>query len=338
MLAARMYGKNDIRLEELDLVLGTYEILLKVKAAAICGTDIRMYKNGQANINEENPRILGHEIAGIIAAKGKGVEAYSVGDRVSVAPNAGCGLCSYCIRGDGHLCQSYEALGIQLDGGFAEYVVIPEKFVRQGNITPIPDNVTFEEAAINEPFSCVYNGFLRCDIRPGDKVLIVGAGPIGIMHAMLALNAGASKVYMNDILEERVNQTVEVDKRIISIYGNAEEQISEVDVCITACPSAEAQAMALRITSINGRVNFFGGVPASKQPVALDTNLIHYKQLIVSGTTRSSLSQYRKTLQFIEHGNVDLKKLITERYPLERIHDALDNASGGIGLKHIIVF
>ncbi len=337
MLAAKMYGKNDIRLEDVSVPeLKEGEILLKVKAAAICGTDIRMIKNGHESISEKTPRILGHEISGIIA-KTKASE-YKEGMRISVAPNTGCGLCNSCISGQSHLCKDYEALGISIDGGFAEYTVIPSKYIKQGNISILPDSVSFEEAAVNEPLSCVYSGFERCNIRPGDSVLIIGAGPIGIMHGMLALLAGASKVYINDLSEERLNKVKEVNDRLIIVRGNPEDSIKEVNVCITACPSPEAQALALRICSLNGRINFFGGIAKSKEPCLIDTNLIHYKQLIVSGTARSSIAQYRKTLSFIEEGILDIKPIITGRYELKNINEAIDNAAKVTGLKNVLVF
>ena len=160
MLAARMYGKMDIRLEEIPIPeIGTGEILLRVKAAAICGTDVRMYRNGAKGIDENHPLIIGHELSGVIEKVGTGVYGYREGQRVAVAPNMGCGVCDTCVRGDGHLCNGYQALGINLDGGFAEYMRIPEQAVRGGNVTSLEDNVSFQEAAINEALSCVCNGF-----------------------------------------------------------------------------------------------------------------------------------------------------------------------------------
>ena len=192
-----MYGVDDIRLEEIPVpVPQAGEILLKVKAAAVCGTDVRMIKNGAAGIDENHPRILGHEIAGIIEKTGDGVTGYEKGMRVSVAPNMGCGICDMCVSGNSHLCPDYKALGINLDGGFAEYCIIPAQAVKSGNVCILEEGVTFDDGAVNEPLSCVCNGFERADIRPGDRVLVIGAGPIGIMHCALALMAGAV-VYLN---------------------------------------------------------------------------------------------------------------------------------------------
>lgn len=343
MLAAKMYGVEDIRIEETPIPEPKAgELLVRVKAAAICGTDVRMYRNGYKGIMEETPRILGHEFSGIIAQVGADVSGYEVGQRVAVAPNMGCGICEQCIAGDGHLCSVYQALGINLDGAFAEYVIIPAKAVSGGNVCILEESVSFEEAAINEALSCVCNGFERCDIRPGCSVLIIGAGPIGIMHAMLAKMAGAAPIYINDLSKERLAICKEIDPSFITVQEDLKEFIMEqtkgrgVDVCITACPSPAAQTLSLELVGIGGRINFFGGIPADKQRVPLDTNLIHYKQLLVSGTTRASLTQYRKTLHYIATGVLDVKKLISRRIPLDQIVDGFRQAGNADGLKNVI--
>lgn len=343
MLAARMYGKEDIRLETVKTpVPGEGEVLIEVKAAAVCGTDVRMYKNGYPGIGEETPRILGHEFSGVIAELGKGVSGYRTGVRVAVAPNMGCGICGQCIAGNGHMCADYRALGINLDGAFAEYVTVPEAAVRGGNICVLPEQVSFEEAAVNEALSCVCNGFERCDIRPGNSVLIIGAGPIGIMHAMLAKMAGACPIFINDLSEERLGVCSQIDKTFRTVRGDLKEEIFKatngegVDVCITACPSPQAQSIALEVTAAGGRINFFGGIPAEKQNVPLNTNLIHYKQLIVTGTTRASLTQYRKTLHYIAEGVLDVKNLITARFALPQILNGFTLAQKADGLKNVI--
>lgn len=344
MLAARMYQAGDIRLEEVPIpAVGEQEILLKVRAAAICGTDVRMFANGTADIDEQHPRVLGHEIAGVIETAGAGVKGYRKGQRIAVAPNMGCGVCDSCVRGDGHLCSDYRALGIHLDGGFAEYCVIPEAAVRGGNVVVLDKAVSFEEAAVNEPLSCVYNGFERAAIRPGDFVLVFGAGPIGILHLALARMAGAGRVMVSDPIEERLKAVKALYPDVVTLQGDLPEAIAKItgghgcDVVITACPVPAVQAQALTLAAVGGRVIFFGGIPAAKQPVPLDTNLIHYKQLMVSGTTRASLAQYRKTLGFIAAGVLDVRPLITARLRLSAIADGLAMAQRGEGIKTVLV-
>ena len=342
MLAARMYGVNDLRVEEIPAPsAGPGEIRIKVKAAAICGTDVRMLTNGAKGINEDNPLVLGHELAGIINEVGIGVTAYKVGQRVAVAPNMGCGICQQCVAGNSHLCPDYLALGISLDGGFAEYCVIPEAAVRSGNVCVLDDNVSFAEGAINEPLSCVCNGFEHAMIHPGDNVLVIGAGPIGIMHCALALMAGAT-VYLNDISEERLNEAKFIYPAIKTISSDLKTEIMRAtegvgaDAIITACPVPKVQSEAIELAAIGGRVVLFGGVPASAGGVPLNTNQIHYKQLIVTGTTRASLTQYRKTLRYISAGVLNVKPLITREIPLKNIAEGFAFAKSGDGMKNII--
>ena len=344
MLAARMYGINDIRLEEIPTPKpNTGEILIKVKSAAVCGTDVRMIKNGAKGIDQDHPCILGHEVAGIIEELGDGVKGYEIGQKVAVAPNMGCGICDTCVKGNGHLCAEYKALGINLNGGFAEYCLIPEAAVRGGNVCILDDSVSFDEGAVNEPLSCVCNGFEKAQIHPGDNVLVIGAGPIGIMHCALALMAGAV-VYLNDVSKARLVEAKKIYSKINIIYGDLEQEFMTAtkgygaDAIITACPVPEVQTVAVRLAALEGRVIFFGGIPTTKEPVGIDTNLVHYKQLVLSGTTRASLTQYRKTLRYISSGVLDVKPLITKHFPLSEINTAINLAANAKGLKNIITF
>lgn len=346
MFAARLYGPEDLRVEEVQIPsLGDNEILLKVKVCAICGTDLRFYKNGLNNADHAGPRILGHEFSGIIEKIGKNVKGYNHGMRVAVAPNMGCGLCDRCVSGNTHLCGNYKALGINLDGGMAEYVKIPEAAVIQGNVVVLDDWMSFEEAALNEPFSCVYNGFSQCMVKPGDKVLVMGAGPIGLLHAKLAKLAGASKVLISDLSEDRLNECNKIDSFFVTLKGtDIKEAVMSVtegeglDVCIIANSSPDAQASSLELMAIGGRVNFFGGLPKSREIVPLNTNLIHYKQLILTGSTRASLSHYRQTLKFLSDGIISIKEFATGRFSVHNIKEAFSFAVDSKGLKNIIEF
>jgi len=346
MLVARLHGPGDLRVEKTPIPqIESNEILVKVKVCAICGTDLRMYKNGLNNHMNAEPRILGHEFSGIIDCVGKDVKGYREGMRVAVAPNMGCGQCDRCVSGNTHLCEDYKALGVSIDGGMAEYVKIPSAAVNQGNVVVLNDFVSFEEAALNEPFSCVYNGFLQYTVNPADKVLIMGAGPIGLLHAKLAKMAGASKVAISDLSEERLQICAKIDESYITLQGtdvkNAVMSITNgegLNVCVTANSSPEAQAASLELMAIGGRVNFFGGLPKSREIVPLNTNIIHYKQLILTGSTRANISQYRQTLKFISDGLIGIKEFVTGRFSITQVNDAFRTASDARGLKNIIEF
>lgn len=346
MLAAFLYGKNDVRVEEAQTPRITQgEVLLRTKSSFVCGTDVRMLRNGHKGVSEQSPLVIGHELSGVIEKAGKDVDNYKEGMRVVVAPNMGCGACELCVNGNTHLCLNYCALGIHINGGFAEYVRIPAVAVRQGNVIEIPEGISFAEAALAEPLSCVYNAFTRCAIGPDDTVLVIGAGPIGIMHAKLAKLAGASKVIVNDVNQDRLAQCGEIDSFFSLVGGNGlKNKTMEltggrgVDVCITACASEQAQIVSLELAAINGRIVFFGGLPKSNSQVPLDTNLIHYKQLIVTGATRASLSQFRKVISIIANGLLNVKDLTTATFNINQIQQAISNAERGIGLKNMIAF
>jgi L-iditol 2-dehydrogenase len=345
MLCLKLYGANDIRIEDTEIPsINEDEILMKTDAASICGTDIRMLQNGYKGVDKDNPLILGHEFSGTIVKTGKNVRHYEVGMKVTVQPNIGCGTCNRCVSGNFHLCGEYRAFGIHIDGAFAEYVRIPSNAVRHGNLTPLPGNLTLAEAAIIEPLSCTYNGFLKCSPKPGEYALVVGAGPIGICHAML-LNMAGVHVLMNDLSKDRLDTCKKIIPNMSTYYGdNLSGFVYEwtggrgLDIAIVACPSPEAQAAMLPLMDYGGRINFFGGIPESKEPVALNTNTIHYKELILTGSSRSSIAQFRKTLEFVFCGFVDVKSLITDRYNFSDILTAFERAQQATGLKHVIIF
>ncbi len=347
MKAAFLYNKMDLRVEEVPVpIIGDNEILLKVRSASVCGTDVRMHTHGYRNVDEAHPLILGHEVSGVIYAVGTNVgDAYRAGMRVAVAPNIGCGHCDLCVSGNTHLCEDYRAFGINMPGAFAEYLAIPESAIRQGNVVPIPDHLSFEEAALAEPLACIYNAFQRLAITLGDDVLVIGAGPIGLMHAMMAKKAGAAKVIISDLNQGRLAFVDENYEGFIAVpldqLDDTVKQLTDgrgVDVCITANPSPQSQIKSLELTAVNGRINFFGGIPKGADLAGFDTNLIHYRQLVVSGTTRQSVSQFRKVIKLIADGVLPVDKLITHRYALGDIQSAIDHIKAGQGIKHAINF
>ena len=346
MRAARLYGKEDLRIEDVPVpVAGPGEVLLRVKAAAVCGTDIRMYKNGARGATPENPLVLGHEVSGVVEEVGPGVGGYTAGMAVAVAPNMGCGVCDQCVSGNTQMCATFKAFGINIPGGFAPFMLVPAAAVSQGNLAPIPEGGDFVSAALVEPLACVYNAFQRIAIVPGDTVLVIGAGPIGLMHAKVAFMAGAAKVYMNDLSAERLSLCRKVEPAIVALESEGlKERLSVltggkgVSVCITAAPSAEAQILALEVVGVNGRVMFFGGLPEGKSKVGLDTNLVHYKQITITGTSRQSLIQYRQTLALVASGRLVVKDLVTMSSPLDQIRASFDQVMAGKGLKNVIEF
>ncbi len=231
-----------------------------------------------------------------------------------------------------------------MDGAFAEYIRIPANAIARGNLMELPKGISFEEAALCEPLSCVYNGQTKLFVQPGDRALVVGAGPIGMMHAMLLDLAGAS-VIMNDVSKARLEECKAMLPYIDAYCGGGlKGYVMEktggqgLDVAITACPVPAVQAAMPALMNYGGRVNFFGGIPADKQPVPIDTNLVHYKELYLTGSTRSSIAQFRKVAEMVGSGLLGVSRLVTHRYPLSEVLAAFDAASRAEGVKHMITF
>lgn len=345
MLAAVLHDQNDLRVEEVPVPeIDGREVLLRCRAVAICGTDQRIYRFGHKRLPSGTKRILGHELAGEVAEVGGGVTHLREGIRVAVAPNFGCGMCRMCLRGWFHLCRDYGAIGLTVDGGLAEYVRIPGIALRQGCLLEMPASLSFEEAALNEPFACVYNGHLRCPVQPGETVLIVGAGPIGLMHVQMARLAGAAAVIVANRSLPRLEPARQAGAHDTVYTG--EEDLAEavmrltegrgVDVVFVACPAPEVQEQALELVADHGRVNFFGGLPEGREHVTINANLIHYKEATVTGSHGCCTYHCQKALELQGSGRIDLKPLITGVFGLAEAGQAMAAALEGKGLKTVV--
>jgi len=346
MLAATYQQGGDFAVREVPCpAVGRDELLLRVRAASICGTDVKIIRNGHRKLADGQCIVLGHEFIGTIERAGADVEGYLAGQRVGVVPNAGCGRCDACIRGQANYCPQYTAFGIDRDGGHAAYVVIPGRFIAQGNVVPLPEAVSDREGALLEPFSCVVNGVRACRIELGDTVLIFGAGPIGLMHLMLCRIAGAGRLIVVDPLEDRLRRAGELgcDVAIDPAQCDVQERIRRetegrgVDVAITACPVAEVQSQAVRLLAPYGRLCLFGALPRGASNVPLDTNAVHYGNFLVTGTTGGSALDYRIALRLIAGRRIDLAAIISDVFPLSRLEAAYRTAIQGAAGKVVLV-
>jgi threonine dehydrogenase-like Zn-dependent dehydrogenase len=296
-------------------------------------------------MKEEEHRILGHEVVGEVVKKGKNISRFNLGDRVAVAPNIGCGHCYLCAAGYNNLCNDYEAFGINLDGGFAEYMKITDKAIIGGNLIIIPENLSFLEASINEPFSCVYNAYESLKTSPIDNVLIAGAGAIGLLHLILSKIAGAKKVMVSDISDDRLKiaKKYGADITLNPSKVNLKEEVFNhtvgkgADVIITACSVPSVQEEALDLAAKLGRINFFGGLPEGKDSIMFKSNIVHYRQLKITATTGSTISQFIKSMEILSNKEFDIQGLITHTFGLEEIKDAFEKVISGKGLKISIV-
>jgi L-iditol 2-dehydrogenase len=345
MTAVVYHGPNDLRIEEVAQPLpGPGELLLRVEAASICGTDLRIYHGAHRKYPPGTVRIPGHEMVGSIVAWGVGARGYTEGQRVFVAPNWGCGHCRQCISGNNNRCAEYGAIGISVDGAFAEYLRVPAPAVLQGCVMPVGAGVDAAEAALIEPFACVLRGQAPLQIRPGDRVLVIGAGPIGQMHMLLARLSGARMVLVSDLSPVRRELAKQAGAdRVNDLRGeDLETLVQEItdgdgmEVVIVAAPAHAAMEQAVRLAGIGGRINFFGGLPKDRPVIQMDANLIHYKELLVTGTTACSTADCRRSAEILSSGKIDLSSLVSQRFPLELALEAFAAAENQSSLKIVL--
>lgn len=345
MLAAVVYAKGDLRLEQVPLPEPpSNSIRVKIQACSICGTDLRIYRKG--DYRAAYPVITGHEIAGVVEAVGSEVKTVQAGDRVCVAPGHGCGQCRICRAGYPNVCPSpFQSLGYKVNGGFAEYMAVPSNIFALGFVNPIPANLSFEQASMSEIIACCLNAQNNSPVYQGDVVLVMGAGPAGMIHAMLARHKGAKKV----ILTQRSRARLEMVRSKIAverIVASAEEDLAQAvreetdgegaDVIFVCAPSREAQEMAFQLVAPRGRINFFGGLPKDDCVVRLDANALHYKEFFIAGASSSLPAGNREALRLLSEKIIDPDLLITHRFPLQDIHKGFDVVESRQGIKVVI--
>jgi L-iditol 2-dehydrogenase len=344
MKAAVFEGKDNIVVQEVpDPVLRDGELLLEIEACCICGADLRTYRHGHAKITP--PRILGHEFCGTVVET-RATEGPSVGDRVVMYIVIPCGQCKYCRAGRANLCVSRATMSYDFDGAFATHMKVPAKAVAGGHLFKVEADISSREMAISEPLGCAINAHHnRLNIGLKDVVAVIGAGPIGVMHALLARLQGAQKVFILDTSESRLEmaKAFDLDERIIvSSEGGHIERVKELtdgfgaDVVIVACGSPHAQIDSLEIAAKAGRVEFFGGLPKSSPTAQLNTNHLHYKEITVSGSFSEKMSDFQAAQALVQSGRFPADKIVNKELPLEVITDGFHLMEEGKALKACI--
>jgi L-iditol 2-dehydrogenase len=343
MKAAIFHGPGDLRVAELPRpTIREGELLVETAACAMCGSDLRTYRYGARNITP--PVVLGHEISGTIVEVGHAVTGYVVGQRVAVAPAVPCGECAFCERGIETMCDRLRSIGYEFDGGFAEFLVVPATAVRAGCVNPIPENLSFIEAAVAEPLACVINAQEIVNVGSEDTVAILGAGPIGCLHANLARIRGARRIILADLRPERLRQAAEFGADVL-VDASAEdvgERVSKesggvgASVVIVAAPSHRAQEQGVAMAAKRGRINLFGGLPKSDPLIHLDANLVHYRELSVVGSYGSRPVHNRMALELLASGRIRASRLIGLVLPLDRVLDGLTAVERGVVLKVVV--
>lgn len=332
MKAALFRRPNEMTLMSVpDPLLQSGDMRLRLRAAAVCGTDIRIYR-GRKTRGVRLPSILGHEFTGEIVDTG-GHAGWKSGELVAVCPALPCGNCLQCRAGYENICANLTAFGYEVDGGFAELIRIPNKFVAAGNVFRLAREVSPAAAALAEPLACVINGQDILQLAGGETVAVLGAGPIGLLHVMLARQRGAKRIIVIQRSAHRRAAALELGADVAIPLEEAEGL--EVDAAIVAVGSPDLANLATRITRPRGRINLFAGFPAG-ETVIFDLNAVHYGEHIVTGAFGLTRTQFAEALDLITSGSLPVEKLISHHVPLNDVMDAFALAEQGSALKVVV--
>jgi len=327
MKAVFLYGVKDLRVEETKTPLvGAGEILVKVKAATTCGTDLKIFQRGYVGDMIKLPTVFGHEWAGDLVEVGEGVSWLKEGIRVRAGNSSPCLRCTMCQKEKYNLCEDM----MWLWGAYAEYIKVPARIVML-NTQEIPAHLSYEEAAVTEPLACVLHGIEEAQVQLGDTVAIIGAGPIGLLHLLSVKKMGASRVIISDTIDERLQlalkigadetinaknkDTVEETKRLTDGYG--------ADVVIEAIGLPGTWEQALKVVRKGGTVLEFGGCPPGTE-IRVSTEQLHYGETTIFGAFHTTPAHFRKALNLIASGTINVKPLITRKMKLDQIKEAFE--------------
>jgi L-iditol 2-dehydrogenase len=342
MKAAVVYGRDDIRIEEYPTPgAGAGEIIVKIAVSGICATDVKTLL-GQG-LPKNLPAILGHEVVGEVYELGEGATGFKKGDRVAVYPIAVCGECCYCKNGRHNLCIKEFGLGHGIDGGFAEYVRIPRQIINIGGVLPIPDDLPYERAVLAEPLSCGLAALRANRIKPGDTVVVVGAGPMGLIHLKVSKWAGA-RVIMADLMDRRLKMAEKMgaDHCVNVSQANLEEEVKKLtggagaEVVITSLGIPKVIEDSLKLVRNGGVFNIFGGPPAN-QPITIDPRRVHYGEINITGSFASTPDDFSKALDLISKGEIEVEDLISDRFTLDSMLDAVERAKKQDMIKGLVI-
>jgi L-iditol 2-dehydrogenase len=367
LLANIIIKPGRIELREINTPKPSHgEILVKIKIALTCGTDLKAFLRGHPMI--PMPGVFGHEFSGIVADVGRGVKGFKKGDEIMAVHTAPCLACTFCKKGNYNLCK--KIMQTKILGAFAEYILLPQHIVKQ-NVFHKPKNLIFEEAAFLEPLSCVVHSVDTFDIKKGDSALIMGAGPIGLLHLIL-LKKKKAKVAVNDINKERL----EIAKRLGADFiipplekggkgefekrwqggiinrGKGEllgkEKLLDFhmkkftdggigfDYVFECTGKLEVWEKSVSFLRQGGTLILFGGCEKGTR-VTYDTYRLHYDELTIKGSFHYTPDDVKKAYQLLCEGKLGLSRLISGRYSLKDIHKAFDKLAKGVGLKYAIV-
>ncbi|MBV9082678.1 MAG: alcohol dehydrogenase catalytic domain-containing protein [Acidobacteriaceae bacterium] len=327
MQAAVLYGREDVRLESVPVPqVQRGEILVRVRTALTCGTDVKVFRRGYHAKMIRPPALFGHEMAGDVVATGEDVAQFRVGDRVVAANSAPCDLCFFCQRGQQNLCEDL----LFNNGAYAEFIRLPERIVAK-NTYLIPGNVDYKDAALAEPLSCALRGLDQTNLGPGNTIAIMGLGPIGLMFVRLAKYTYGARVIAIARRQEQIDRALVLGADEGILIGDNNALISELkarthgrgaDVVIEAIGHPDIWELATKLVRKGGVVNFFGGCPTGAK-VGLDTSLLHYSEITCKATFHHTPAHIRRALELIAGGVVNATHLVNHEEPLTQLPQIL---------------
>jgi L-iditol 2-dehydrogenase len=342
MKTVRFYDKQDIRIEDVEMPkLQKGGIIAKVVACAICGTDVKLYCNG--NPRMKPPQIIGHEFVAEITELDNSIEDFSIGDYVTMATSISCGKCDYCRTGHTNRCEELKCISYDYPGAFAEFISVPSLAIENGNLVKTPKKVG-EMAALAEPISCAINSQIISGIKSGDCVVIVGCGPLGAIHTQVAKAFGATKIIVTELSRNRLQmaEKLGVDEIIDVSRSNPVEKIMRMtnnrgaDIAIVTAPVAKVQEESLRVVKKGGMVNLFASLPRGSSMLNLDSRIIHYRELSITGASDSSPEHVKLAVKFLSEGLIS-EDIVTHRLNLQNFFDGIQLMKKEESLKILLI-
>jgi L-iditol 2-dehydrogenase len=321
MQAALLYGKEDIRLESFELppVVGK-DLLLRIRSCGICGSDNRMFFNGPS-ARYINPVILGHEICAEVTQVGPEVEDYHPGDLVGLAPIIPCMHCEACASGKDNICETAKVIGCNVHGGMGEYIHVPGQMVQVGGVVKIPAGTHPREAALAELVGCCLHGLHQVGLEAGQRVLIIGGGPIGMTFVQLARLLGAH-VVISELLDHRRQLALELGAEEVINPSTTDIKANYgygFDRVIVASASVPATQDSFSLVRTGGSLLFFSGY-IKGSTLDLQLNDVHYRELHIHGSIDCTIKDYQKAIRLLPQ--IHMEKLVTSAYPLNQTVEA----------------
>lgn len=326
MLAAVLYGKEHLQVEPVAVPeIGEGDVLVRVKAALTCGTDVKVFRRGYHARMIIPPAVFGHELAGDVVKVGARVAKFRPGQAVVAANSAPCQECFFCRRGNENLCEDL----LFNNGAYAEYIRIPERIVER-NTYAIPEGVSYQDAALVEPLACVLKGVDETGMREGDNVSVIGLGPIGLMFVRLAKSMGARVIAIGR-RKTQLERAAALGASELVQVAESHDPVGAVhrltggrgaDVAIEAVGKPHTWELCVRMVRKGGTVNFFGGCPSDSR-VSLDTSLLHYSEITCRASFHHTPAHVRRALELVRRRVVTAQQFVNREEPLKNLLEVM---------------